>query len=152
MPSYDPQKIRDYLREIGAGDPVTTRVFDLISDYEALIGYNPEFIFVENTINDEGLSNFSNLALFRGDTYADYYINQPNSPFAITNVSRAIDSLTFSVRQDTDFRQIGERAVMSVEVVSLNTRSFHLHAAGRRNCNELLTLVKSYLLPTVTGE
>jgi len=107
MPIYDEREITRYLGEIGVGHPISARVFELIEEYKSLMDQDPEFVFVENTINNEGISDFPNLGLFSGTTYGDIHITAPNSPLRLINFLNNIDRIGFESHEGMTFREIG---------------------------------------------
>jgi len=145
MPAYDDATLRTYLGELGIGQPITERIEGFVAEYKALMGRDPEFVFVENFVNNAGQTEFPNLALITKTIWAEFTIAAPDSPFLVSNL-RDIDRIFMPKRQDISFGHVTEKSQLTVQYFRGAIAIGYMNAVGT-NCEELLELVRRYIIP-----
>lgn len=150
MPVYDGSTVRGYLDRLGIGMAITERIESLIQEYRIYTDTTPEFIFVENPINNVGSVEFSNLILLTGKMYADCSLNNSNNTVIFLNIPNSINRIVMPTPQELPFTQFSSRSRLTVQIFKGMETIGYFHASGN-NCSELLEMMKRYFIPAITG-
>src|SRR6266496_6547055 len=147
MPICNDAELTNYFSDLAMGTPTAEMARKFIREYTALMSAPPEFAFIENTISNDGIQDFTGLGLFNGSTYAEFGFGLPN-PMIVMSL-RKINRIVLPGRQDFAFDRIVEGSRLTLQFFDGNTVRFFLSAAGKRNCEELVRVVQTYFLPIV---
>lgn len=150
MPSYDPVQLRGYLEGLRMSTIMIERIVGFIDEYRVMMGAPPEFVFVENPIDALGAVEFSNLILFAGNTYVEFSINEPNRTITLVNIEKSINRMVMPTIQQMSLSEISERSRLTVQIFD-DMDVIGYFAASGSNCDELIDMVRRYVIPAISG-
>jgi hypothetical protein len=149
MPAYDEPMLIGYMEKLGIGERVAERITRLIQEYQSFTGTSPEFVFIENPIDDLGVVQFSNLILFKGDMFADFSLDDSNRSVTFVNISQAINRIVMPIVQNLSFTNITARSRLTIQLCNGDEVVGYFNGAGN-NCADLLEMATKYLIPAVS--
>jgi hypothetical protein len=145
MPAYDDAKLRAHLEGMGIGVTIIERIEGLIQEYQTFMGISPEFVFVENPINNAGSVEFSNLILVNGKMYTEFSLTNPNDTIAFLNIPENVNRIIIPIVQEFPLSRITSRSRLTVQIFK-GTESIAFFVASGNNCADLLEMVKRYFV------
>ena len=148
MPAYDDSMLIGYMERLGVGERLAERIGRLIQEYQTFTGMPPEFVLIENPIDDLGVVEFSNLILLQGDMYADFSLSDGNRSVTFVNIPRTINRIVMPIVQNLSFTNITARSRLTVQICNGDDIIGYFNGAGN-NCADLLEMVTKYLIPAV---
>ncbi len=146
MPAYDDANVRSYLDGLGIGPLISERIEGLIHEYSEFLGTPPEFIFVENPVNNIGAVEFSNLILLSGKMYTEFSLNDPNDSATFVDIEKNVNRVIMPLTQEMPFTNITARSRLSVQILN-GKEVIGFFVASGRNCADLLEMTRRYFLP-----
>ncbi len=137
-----------YLNTIGAPQAVQLRVDGLLDKCQAMWGFSPDYVFIEDLVTPDGNRQFTNLGGIYQRTYFDLQIPEPNWSCSITSLEGA-DSIEYMNIADFDFVTAtdGSRLMAAIKASSHTHITF---SATGQNCLELVRMVRTRLVPMLT--
>ncbi len=148
MPAYDDSMLIGYMERLDIAERAAERVGRLIQEYQNFTQTSPEFIFIENPVDDLGVVDFSNLILLNGGMYADFSLNDGNRSVTFVNIPRTVNGIVMPIVQNLSFTNITPRSRLTVQICNGDDVVGYFNAAGS-NCADLLELVTKYLVPAI---
>lgn len=151
MPAYNPETLKTYLEGLGSAEPIYEVVKQLIEEYKGFIGNDPEFVFVENIIKNDGLTELQNLSLVTRETYADFLIFSPDKPFFVSNIGSVITRISIPMRRGvclSKSNSSSNSSRLTAQFAAATNLVWYLNASGK-NCEELLQMIKTYFVPAL---
>jgi hypothetical protein len=148
MPVYDEGELSAYYTRLGMAQPMVDRVKSLIGEYISFIGRAPEFIFIENTVNAEGIHDFPNIVLLTKDTYGEFSIPASQNICSFLPLKTAWCIMMPQRHEITFGSALPEGARLTVQVFFSQTAPAYFNATGQ-NCAELLTATRQYFMASM---
>ena len=143
MPKVNDKELKSYFTSLKCGDETAKRAREIISDHRRLLGKDPEFIFLEDWINEDGNREYPNVVMLTADTYSEGKIDGESNQFYVNILRKSVWHVIFLERLNLEEDVAQANSRVSVKI-NFHHGGFASFDATGTNCAEVIKAIKQY--------
>ncbi len=142
------KKFKSYLKSIGIDTkPLLKRIEEIYIDCTAMLGNEPQDIFVDEYIDSEGVRFYTCVNFFYPNYFfaAEQFLDRDD--YHVSNIPKAMDYCRI-IKTNYDFKKSKRNSNINIVFGELGKVSGQLKAT-RKNCDHAMLIYNKYIKPNL---